>query len=70
MTINHFPVKTNELKVDTKNFIQDERFSAFNVQFPVKYYYQLTKENEPPKEKDLIIQKLLQKVKMQLQMIF
>ena len=55
MTINHFPVKTNELKVDTKNFIQDERFSAFNVQFPVKYYYQLTKENEPPKEKDWYI---------------
>ena len=55
MTINHFPVKTNQLKVETQNYIEDDRFSSFKVQFPVKYYYQLTKENEPPDNKDWYI---------------
>ena len=55
MTINHFPVKTSQLKVETQNYIEDDRFSSFKVQFPVKYYYQLTKENEPPDNKDWYI---------------
>ena len=55
MTINHFPVKTSQLKVETQNYIEDDRFSSFKVQFPVKYYYQLTKENEPPDNKDWFI---------------
>ena len=51
-TINHVPMKDEEMKVNTKNYIEDERYSAFNVEFPVKYYYELTREHEPPKNKE------------------
>ena len=51
-TINHVPMKAEEMKVNTQNYIQDERYSAFNVEFPVKYYYELTREHEPPKNKE------------------
>jgi hypothetical protein len=42
-TINHVPMKDEEMKVNTQNYIEDERYSAFNVEFPVKYYYELTR---------------------------
>ena len=51
-TINHVPMKDEEMKVNTQNYIEDERYSAFNVEFPVKYYYELTREHEPPKNKE------------------
>ena len=51
-TINHVPMKVEEMKVNTKNYIEDERYSAFNVEFPVKYYYELSREHEPPKIKE------------------
>jgi hypothetical protein len=51
-TINHVPMKAEEMKVNTQNYIEDERYSAFNVEFPVKYYYELSKEYEPPKTKE------------------
>ena len=43
------------MKVNTHNYIEDERYSAFNVEFPVNYYYELTKEHEPPKNKEWFI---------------
>ena len=55
MTINQIPILSNELKLKTNTMIQDERFSSFNVEFPVKYYYKVTKENEPPNKKDWYI---------------
>ena len=54
-TINHVPMQVEEMKVNTKNYIEDERYSSFNVEFPVKYYYELTKEHEPPKNKEWFI---------------
>ena len=51
-TINHVPMKAEEMKVNTQNYIQDERYSAFNVEFPIKYYYELSREHEPPKNKE------------------
>ena len=54
-TINHVPMQAEEMKVNTQNYIEDERYSAFNVEFPVKYYYELTKEHEPPKNKEWFI---------------
>ena len=54
-TINHVPMKAEEMKVNTHNYIEDERYSAFNVEFPVNYYYELTKEHEPPKNKEWFI---------------
>ena len=51
-TINHVPMKAEEMKVNTNNYIEDERYSAFNVEFPVKYYYELSREHEPPKNKE------------------
>ena len=54
-TINHVPMQAEEMKVNTHNFIEDERYSAFNVEFPVNYYYELTKEHEPPKNKEWFI---------------
>ena len=54
-TINHVPMQAEEMKVNTQNFIEDERYSAFNVEFPVNYYYELTKEHEPPKNKEWFI---------------
>ena len=57
MTINRFNVPNpQEIKIDSKaNVILDDRFSAFNVEFPVKYYYEVSKENEPPVHKDWYI---------------
>lgn len=57
MTINRFNVTNpQEIKIDSKtNVILDDRFSAFNVEFPVKYYYEVSKENEPPLQKDWYI---------------
>ena len=55
MTINKIPILSNELKLKTNTQIQDERFNSFNVEFPIKYYYKLTKENEPPNKKDWYI---------------
>ena len=54
-TINHVPMQAEEMNVNTHNYIEDERYSAFNVEFPVNYYYQLTKEHEPPKNKEWFI---------------
>jgi hypothetical protein len=54
-TINHVPMQAEEMKVNTQNYIEDERYSAFNVEFPVNYYYELTKEHEPPKNKEWYI---------------
>ena len=54
-TINHVPMQAEEMKVNTQNFIEDERYSAFNVEFPVNYYYELTREHEPPKNKEWFI---------------
>ena len=54
-TINHVPMQAEEMKVNTQNYIEDERYSAFNVEFPVNYYYELTKEHEPPKHKEWYI---------------
>lgn len=56
-TINRFPISSPEqIKMDSKNnIILDDRFSAFNVEFPVKYYYEVSKENEPPMHKDWYI---------------
>ena len=54
-TINHVPMEAEEMKVDTKNYIQDERYSAFKVEFPVKYYYELSKELEPKDNKEWYI---------------
>ena len=51
-TINHVPMKAEEMKVNTQNYIEDERYSAFNVEFPIKYYYELSREHEPPKSKE------------------
>ena len=51
-TINHVPMKAEEMKVNTQNYIEDERYSAFNVEFPIKYYYELSREHEPPKNKE------------------
>ena len=51
-TINHIPMKAEEMKVNTENYIEDERYSAFNVEFPIKYYYELSREHEPPKNKE------------------
>ena len=51
-TINHVPMKAEEMKVNTQNYIEDERYSAFNVEFPIKYYYELSREHEPPKTKE------------------
>ena len=55
MTINKIPILSNELKLNTNSLIQDERFSSYNVEFPIKYYYKVTKENEPPNKKDWYI---------------
>ena len=54
-TINHVPMQAEEMKVNTQNYIEDERYSAFNVEFPVHYYYELTREHEPPKNKEWFI---------------
>ena len=54
-TINHVPMQAEEMKVNTQNYIEDERYSAFNVEFPVNYYYELTREHEPPKNKEWYI---------------
>ncbi len=54
-TINHVPMQAEEMKVNTHNYIEDERYSAFNVEFPVHYYYELTREHEPPKNKEWFI---------------
>ena len=54
-TINHVPMQAEEMKVNTQNYIEDERYSAFNAEFPVNYYYELTKEHEPPKHKEWYI---------------
>ena len=54
-TINHVPMQAEEMKVNTHNYIEDERYSAFNVEFPVNYYYELSKEHEPPKNKEWFI---------------
>ena len=54
-TINHVPMQVEEMKVNTKNYVEDERYSSFNVEFPVKYYYELSKEHEPPKNKEWFI---------------
>ena len=54
-TINHVPMQVEEMKVNTKNYIEDERYSSFNVEFPVKYYYELSKEHEPSKNKEWFI---------------
>ena len=51
-TINHVPMKAEEMKVNTQNYIEDERYSAFNVEFPIKYYYELSREHEPNKNKE------------------
>ena len=45
-TINHVPMEAEEMKIDTKNYIQDHRYSVFKVEFQVKYYYELSKELE------------------------
>ena len=54
-TINHVPMEAEEMKIDTKNYIQDDRYSAFKVEFPVKYYYELSKELEPKENKEWYI---------------
>ena len=48
-------MEAEEMKVNTQNYIEDERYSAFNVEFPVNYYYELTKEHEPTKNKEWFI---------------
>ena len=54
-TINHYPIPAANIKVDTKVPIYDDRFSSYKVEFPAKYYYEVTKENEPPRDKDWYI---------------
>ena len=54
-TINKMLIKPEDIKVNTKQYVQDDRFNAFSIEFPPEYYYNLSKENEPNLNKDWYI---------------
>lgn len=44
-------------KINTKNVVRDELYTAYDIELPVDYYYNLSKSNEPKKEEDWYLRK-------------
>jgi hypothetical protein len=40
------------LKIDKENIKYDNRLTSYNIEFPVDYYHKMTKDNQPPTEKN------------------
>lgn len=55
ITLNNYKVEANKIKIDNKNPILDERFTAFNIELPVQYYFEVSKDREPNQEKEWYI---------------
>lgn len=55
ITLNNFQVEASKIKVDSNQAIRDERFTSFNIELPVQYYFQVSKDHEPNKEREWYI---------------
>ena len=55
--INQLDFSPEDIKLDSNplKIIKDERFSAYNIEYPPQYYYEIIKQNEPLKNKDWFI---------------
>ena len=55
--INQLDFSPEDIKLDSNplKIIKDERFSAYNIEYPPQYYYEIIKQNEPLKKKDWFI---------------
>lgn len=44
-------------KLNTKNVVRDELFTSYDIELPIKYYYDVTKKNEPKEEEEWYIRR-------------
>lgn len=55
ITLNNYRVEATKIILDTKHPILDDRFSAFSIEMPAQYYFEVSKDREPNKEKEWFV---------------